>query len=44
LTRTVPADQPTDIDTEATRRGTFALIVSDSHIAVARIAVAGRSS
>jgi hypothetical protein len=44
LTRTVLANQPTEIDTEATRPGTFALIVSDSNIAVARITVAGRSS
>jgi hypothetical protein len=44
LTRTVLANQPTEIDTDATRPGTFALIVSDSNIAVARITVAGRSS
>jgi hypothetical protein len=43
LTRTVPADQPTEIDAEASQPGTYALIVADSHIDVARIAVAGRS-
>jgi len=44
LTRTVIANKPTEINAEATRPGTFALIVSDSHIAVARITVAGRPS
>ena len=43
LTRPVPANQPTEIDTEASRSGTFALIVADSHIDVARIAVGGGS-
>jgi hypothetical protein len=44
VTRTVVANQPTEIDAAATRAGTFALIVADSHIDVARITVAGRSS
>ncbi|HKH14250.1 MAG TPA: hypothetical protein VKA47_06310 [Solirubrobacterales bacterium] len=43
LTRTVPANQPTEIDVEASRSGTFALIVADSHIDVARITVGGGS-
>jgi hypothetical protein len=44
LTRTVLANQPTEIDAEASQPGTFALIVADSHIDVARITVAGRRS
>jgi hypothetical protein len=41
LRRLVPADRPTAIDFEASRAGTFALIVADSHIDVARITVGG---
>jgi hypothetical protein len=41
VARTVPADEPTDIDVRAKRPGTFALIVADSHIDVARISVSG---
>jgi hypothetical protein len=41
LTRTIPADEPTEIDVRAKRAGTFALIVADSHIDVARISVSG---
>jgi hypothetical protein len=41
LTRTIPADEPTEIDVRAKRPGTFALIVADSHIDVARISVSG---
>jgi hypothetical protein len=40
LTRTVVASQPAEIDFEASRAGTFGLIVADSHIDVARITVA----
>jgi hypothetical protein len=40
LQRLVPADSPTEIEFEASRTGTFALIVADSHIDVARIDVA----
>jgi hypothetical protein len=43
LTRTVVASQPTEIDVEASRAGTFGLIVADSHIDVARITVGDRS-
>jgi hypothetical protein len=43
LTRTVVASQPTGIDLEASRAGTFGLIVADSHIDVARITV-GRAA
>jgi hypothetical protein len=38
----VPAGAPTTIEFKASRAGTFALIVADSHIDVARIAVSGR--
>jgi hypothetical protein len=41
LARTIPADEPTEIDVRAKRPGTFALIVADSHIDVARISVTG---
>jgi hypothetical protein len=41
LTRTVPADQPTEIDVHANRPGAFALIVATSHIDVARLTVTG---
>jgi hypothetical protein len=41
LTRTVTADQPTEIDFTASRTGTFGLILADSHIDVARISVGG---
>jgi hypothetical protein len=41
LARTIPADEPTEIDVRAKRTGTFALIVADSHIDVARISVTG---
>jgi len=39
LARTVPANQPTEIEVEASRAGTYGLIVADSHIDVARITV-----
>ena len=39
LRRLVPADSPTAIEFDASRAGTFALIVADSHIDVARITV-----
>jgi hypothetical protein len=41
LAQTIPADEPTAIDARAKRPGTFALIVADSHIDVARISVSG---
>jgi hypothetical protein len=41
LARTIPADEPTEIDVRAKRPGTFALILADSHIDVARISVTG---
>ncbi len=41
LARTIPADEPTEIDVRARRPGTFALILADSHIDVARISVTG---
>jgi len=41
LTRTIPADEPTEIDIRAKRPGTFGLIVADSHVDVARISVSG---
>jgi hypothetical protein len=41
LRRPIPADAPTTIEFEASRAGTFGLIVADSHIDVARITVAG---
>jgi hypothetical protein len=41
LTRTIPADEPTEIAVRAKRRGTFGLIVADSHVDVARISVSG---
>jgi hypothetical protein len=41
LSRTIPADEPTEIDVRARRPGTFALIVAESHIDVARISVSG---
>ena len=41
LTRAISADVPTEIDVRAKRPGTFALIVADSHIDVARISVSG---
>ena len=40
LRRLVPADSPTAIEFEASRPGTFGLIVADSHIEVARMTVA----
>jgi hypothetical protein len=40
LRRTVPANQPTEIDVRATRPGAFALIAADSHVDVARLTVA----
>jgi hypothetical protein len=43
ITRTVLANQPTEIDVEASRAGTFGLIVGDSHIDVAQITVAAGS-
>ncbi len=43
ITRTVVASQPTEIDVEASHAGTFALIVADSHIDVARISVGAGS-
>jgi hypothetical protein len=43
LTRTVVASQPTEIDVEASRAGTFGLIVAASHIDVARITVRTRA-
>jgi hypothetical protein len=43
LTRTVSANQPTEIDVEARRPGNFALIVPDSNTTVARIIVARHS-
>jgi hypothetical protein len=39
LRRLVPAGAPTAIEFDASRAGTFALIVADSHIDVARITV-----
>jgi hypothetical protein len=44
LTRTVPAGEPTQIEFDASRAGTFALIVAESNIAVARITVGAPSS
>jgi hypothetical protein len=41
LRRLVPADSPTTIEFEASRAGTFGLIVADSHIDIARITVSG---
>jgi hypothetical protein len=41
VARTIPTDEPTEIDVRAKRPGTFALIVADSHIDVARISVSG---
>jgi hypothetical protein len=42
LRRLVSAERPTGIEFEASRAGTFALIVADSHIDVARITVTPR--
>ena len=42
LTRTIPAGKPTEIQAKAAQTGSFALIVADSHIAVAQIAVSRR--
>jgi hypothetical protein len=42
LTRTIPAGKPTEIHTRASHTGSFALIVADSHISVAQIAVTRR--
>lgn len=43
LTRTVPANQPAEIDAAASRSGTFGLIVAESNIDVARITVGAGS-
>jgi hypothetical protein len=43
IARTVPAGQPTPIAFRASKTGSFALVVTASHIDVARFTVAGRS-
>ncbi len=43
IERTVPADQPTAISFRASKRGSFPLLVTASHIDVARLTVAGSS-
>jgi len=41
ISRTVPPNRPTPIRFEATKAGSFALILSASHIDVARITIGG---
>jgi len=43
VSTTVPAGEPTMIGFDATREGTFGLIVAESHIDLARITVGGAS-
>ena len=42
VTRTIEAGRPTEIDVKASRSGSFAPIVADSHIAAAQMAVSRR--